>query len=408
MVSVRSPQKSAPEEIILYFIFSVFLIGIFYSIAVLQIGAVLFFIYSIYIIYEDFRNHRTGFMEILLILYLLSAVISAVFSVDPAVSFPALMRPVILFSLLPIAYLLQRYGRITPRFTAGIFAFGGGTVALEGIYHHFAGFERTWGFFGGYFTLATLLALSIPVTAVFIFSSSRKIAILSALSLIAQLTALWWTYTRSAFLAVILGFGAGLVYEFFLERRNLLANYSYRIAALLMVPFLIVTFMFMSSDPRINPRAQVRENAAGQMDISSGRSGIIADGIHLLEKDWQGNEWGRLLFGHGLHSRKILFEGPYRSWESDYLEVLINQGAVGLVLMLGLYLGLFMKIYRVVGAEKISRENWLFTGYLISAVAFWIMSFLTLQFQGINGSAYFALLYGLMFLFPGAPAVENK
>ncbi|OPX34434.1 hypothetical protein B1H10_03680, partial [candidate division KSB1 bacterium 4484_188] len=171
------------------------------------------------------------------------------------------------------------------------------------------------------------------------------------------------------------------------------------------VPLLIIVLIFSSRDSRINPWVSPEKATTTTSDLTSGRGEILRDARHLIQEDWQIANWQAMLFGHGLRSRKILFRSQFRSWESDYLEVFINQGTVGLLLLLGIYYFFLRRVYFILQSREAHPQLWFIKGVAISALAFWLMSFLTLQIQSISSGAIFVFLYSWMIA--RAPVEKN-
>ncbi|HFE63025.1 MAG TPA: hypothetical protein ENK14_01250, partial [Caldithrix sp.] len=273
------------------------------------------------------------------------------------------------------------------------------------IYYHFLGAGRTTGFYGGPFTLASLMVFSIPITTGYLLSTNRLVRIALALSVLLQIFALWWSFTRSAFLALILGF---FLLAFLYLRQQRVGNHQRQVWQWLMiitVPLLIIVLIFSSRDSRINPWVSPEKATTTTSDLTSGRGEILRDARHLIQEDWQIANWQAMLFGHGLRSRKILFRSQFRSWESDYLEVFINQGTVGLLLLLGIYYFFLRRVYFILQSREAHPQLWFIKGVAISALAFWLMSFLTLQIQSISSGAIFVFLYSWMIA--RAPVEKN-
>ncbi|GAB4377650.1 MAG: hypothetical protein Kow0042_25680 [Calditrichia bacterium] len=375
-----------------YLGFFLFLTGITFSIVVLQAAAVLFLILGVGVLSDKWTRRRFTAFDWLLIFYLFSGVLSIILSPAPSESLTGIIRHGILFALIPIHHLIVRMKRFSLTTVIFLLVVGGTLAAAMGGYHHWRGVERTAGFYGGYYTLATLLTLTIPLTVVFSFLQKKIWRIIMPGAAGIQLVALWWTYTRSAFLGLIIAFMsvAGLI---FWQKKNIpILSRLKTVGLLLIIPLVLATLILTSLDPRINPFAPVKSTGGHPADITSGRGSIVQDAVVLLKKQVQDSRWDRILLGHGLRSRVILSDSPFRSWESDYLEVFMNQGLLGLGLVLAIYF-LFLKRIVLLLKPEILNSQSLVPGVVISAGAFWVMSFFTLQLQGISSAAIFVVLF---------------
>ncbi len=376
-----------------------YLAGLFLSIVLLQAGIVLLFAGSIPLLATRWKSSPPGTFEILIILYFISGLFAVFLARNPANAFPQLMRHLALWSLIPLLIVKEHWSFSSPKRLAQIMVVGGGICALAGFYYHFfVGLERTQAFNGRYFTLAALLTVTLPVTLGYILTHSAALTRGGAFfSAAVQLTALWWTYTRSAFLALLVGLSATAVLFVFRKSRSA-ARWQFLSGLLFLLPVLIlIGLIWQSPDPRINPFRKKHPQSSfrepGTVDLSSGRSQIYRDALHILSDDWQQKRWVNLLFGHGLRSRSELVSSQYKSWESDYVQILLNQGIIGLLILSGIYL-VFLK-HLVEFVPRLIRGDpsaGLIGGYFAAGLAFWIMSFFTLQISNIYGCAYFVVL----------------
>lgn len=375
---------------------TILMAGIFFSNVLIQIAAVLFFILGIWLLIEQVSAKTGKWVPCLLILFLFSGIISLFLSEDPAVSMPALMRHFVLFSLVPLLLLPEQAKKRFSPLVLKLIITAATMVAVSAIYYHFLGAERTLGFYGGPFTLATLMVFSIPITTGYFLSKNHPARIVLLLSVLVQIFALWWSFTRSAFLALILGFFL-LAYIYLRQQRAENHRWlTWQWLVIMAVPLLLLLLIFSSRDSRINPWVSPEKATTTTTDLTSGRGKILHDAQDLFRKDWQTGNWSALILGHGLKSRKIMFQSPFKSWESDYLEVYMNQGMVGLALLLGIYLFFLRRVFFILRSKSNLSHSWVLRSVAISALAFWLMSFLTLQIQSISGGAIFVLLYAWM------------
>ncbi len=203
-------------------------------------------------------------------------------------------------------------------------------AALAGGVRHFAGVERTYGFYGGYFTLAVLLAVALPIgCGLWATTRDRRASWWLAVALVVQLVALWWTGTRSAYLAFLV---AHAIWWLTSVRRV-----PKRSLATLALPVLLLGFLARSSDSRLNPVRNAPNPREITEDLSSGRLGIMRDAAVQWSAAWHLGAVGRLLFGYGLESRGRLVGGAFKSWESDWLQALMDQGIFGVACLAWVY-----------------------------------------------------------------------
>jgi hypothetical protein len=374
--------------------FVMYLLGAFFSLVLLQIAAVIFLLSGILIFFYEPDSYKPKAFNLVVTAFLVSAFVSLFQSPEPSRAVQVLMHPIILWGILPVS-ILFRYSK---KFSINRLGFAimilGTLCALAGIFHHITGSERTYGFTGGYFTLAALMAVTIPVSLGKAQQEMGWKLWTYAGLVIIQLVALWFTYTRTAFGALIVTFLLAIVFYVWRNRYDIthdiwFAGIMYAIPVL----FLLI-MMLLSSDPRINPVYTDFEADTTQteIDLSSGRTGIYQDGLNIIMETVREGDLTHLLFGFGLASRKILLDSGYHSWESDYLEALINQGIIGLGLLLTIYIMFLVKVVKI----SLRANNYLWFGFAQSGLAFWLMSFLTIQLQGIYSAASFAIIYGAL------------
>ncbi len=373
-------------------IFVIYILGAFFSIVLLQVAAVSFIITGIILLIYDPKLYKPTLFSVLITAFVLSAVISIFMSPQPARALPVLMHQVVLWSVLPVTILFRHSKRFSINRLGFAILVLGSLSALAGIFHHFMGVERTYGFTGGYFTLAALIVFTMPVSLGKAQQEMGTKLGIYVLLILLQLGALWWTYTRTAFGAIIFTFLAAVFFYSWRNRDDITHDVWFAGAMYVIPVVLLLVLMLNSSDPRINPVYEPILTDTTSVDLSSGRSSIYQDGVNIIGNAFRKGEWGHLLFGFGLGSRKILLESGYHSWESDYLEAFINQGIIGVALLLAIYVMFLVKIARI----SLSANNFLWFGFAQSGLAFWLMSFLTIQLQGIYSATSFAIIYAAL------------
>ncbi|GAB4334937.1 MAG: hypothetical protein Kow0037_14010 [Calditrichia bacterium] len=371
-----------------------FVISIFLSLPLTQIAAVLLLALS------AFAHRQRLFSQIpvlgyLLLLMLTSGIMAVFISPSPAVSAPALMRFVIPLGVFAL-WQTSREEKLRSWLILAVILAGTAAATL-GIFNYLRGMQRTQGFFGGYFTLATQMTLAIPLTVVWLQKQKGQMRAWANLALFVQLLALWFTFTRSAFLGLMVG-GAVVGMLEFVKSKATVSGKLKQVQLWWGIPLLLLMLILTSSDPRINPLAHPPTSGQAvttqSADLSSGRGSIIRDALHILKEDFQEKRWGKLLLGHGLRSRLLLVESQYKSWESDFLEALMNQGMIGLLLTFAIYFWVLLILIRCWQRGDSSGE---LSGLSVALIAYGVMSLLTLQLQSLNGAAVFTFLVGLLF-----------
>ncbi|RMD90527.1 MAG: hypothetical protein D6813_09035, partial [Calditrichaeota bacterium] len=127
----------------------------------------------------------------------------------------------------------------------------------------------------------------------------------------------------------------------------------------------------------------------GQGDLTSGRASIWRDAGRILQNDLNQMKLGYLLVGHGLKSRQRLVGNKYTSWESDYLQAMMDQGIVGLLLVLLFYFYMLQKAIRTV----IWQTDRFLQAAGVVIFQLWIMSFFTLKVISFIDAAIWVVLY---------------
>lgn len=381
-----------PAKFRIYLSF-LFVISIFLSLPLTQMAAALLLVLS------AFEHRQRLFSQIpvlgyLFLFILISGIMAVFISPSPAVSTTALMRFVIPLGVFAL-WQTSREEKLRSWLILAVILAGTAAATL-GIFNYLRGMQRTQGFFGGYFTLATQMTLAIPLTVVWLQKQKGQMRAWANLALFVQLLALWFTFTRSAFLGLMVG-GAVVGMLEFVKSKATMSGKLKQVQLWWGIPLLLLLLILTSSDPRINPLSH--PPASGQAvttqsaDLTSGRGSIIRDALHILKEDFQENRWGKLLLGHGLRSRLLLVESQYKSWESDFLEALMNQGMIGLLLTLAIYFWVLLILIRCWRRGDASGE---LSGLTVALIAYGVMSLLTLQLQSLNAAAVFTFLVSLL------------
>lgn len=370
-----------------------FLFGIFFSNAILQIAVGLLFPFTLFFIFKRLVDKKLSTIEKLIILLFISGTLSIFISPVPAVAFNNIIRHTILLSLIPLLHLVEEDEFISAKSVGKVITIFAMFTGAMGLYNYLNGAERAIGFFAGYYTLASLMAFSIPITVTTIFyRNGSKWQLFALISAVMQSLALWLTFTRSAILGLMIGSLLLLFFSLIQETVSRKAKKRILISAITIVS-IIAVLVFSTNDNRINPLL-ILENS----DLSSGRAGIYEDAFKTLFTDLKKN-WMNIFIGHGLNSRMILFpDSIYTSWESEYLESFMTQGLVGLILVFLIYFQFFNTLRTLIIKLGKSHHRIFAIGIAVSGISFWIISFFSSQLVGQNSSAYFVVLYLLFIL----------
>ncbi|NOX36611.1 MAG: hypothetical protein GXO78_03660 [Calditrichaeota bacterium] len=315
---------------------------------------------------------------------------------------PATMPFIILFSAIPFRHLCHSQMKEKGPFWIWSFVLLATIPALFGIADHLQGELRSAGVYGGIYNLSILMATSLPIaTGLFLITRGLRTQIFLAALIASHFLALWYTATRAAFLAVLVSMGFWALRYFInyirTRRNGILLKQGLIIAT---VPFILFSMIITSNDYRINPffNQPTGRYATGEADLTTYRLDIIKDALRILNTDLSSGSYQNLLLGYGAFSRKRLVESIHISWQSDYLQVLMDSGLVGLILVILLY-ACFLRMAR----QKTGHPDPLMQAFAWTAFGYFLMSFLTLQVTGLFGSSVFVLLYSHLSLNQRAP-----
>jgi hypothetical protein len=361
----------------------IFIAGLFFTPLLLQAAAGIFFIIFLFLIFRKIRP-TFSLPHYLILCYLLSAIITFLTSAQSWYELPKFLPHFILLSYLPLSMLMKRKEvKIDCWYHWIIFC--AGLAALAGAVNFALGKDRTTTTFGGYFTLAALMSWSIPLTSGGFLENKFKKFYWYIPLLLLQLFALWWTFTRSAFLGLFAGFAVWFM-QVLLRKQKLTKSALIRWIVIFSLPLILLLLIFFSSDKRINPISPELQSQPSTLDLTSGRKGIILDALEILKSDINNQNIDRLLFGHGLSSYRRLVTSIFSSWESDYLEILMNQGLIGLFILLLLYFYFLKAIWKGLQSENIRLNSLAITG-----IVFVVMSFFTLKLCSWHSGGIFLI-----------------
>lgn len=384
----NSPYIKNPLRIISL----LFLLGIFFSNALLQIASVLFLPFVIYITIINTKEKKLQSLEKLILLLFFSSLLSIYLSPAPSVAVKNIINHSILLAIIPLSYLVEHDELISINLLGKMISVFALLTAAFGILRYVNGAERAFGFFAGYYTLACILAFTIPITFAFIFYSKDVWKYFAVISTLVQAAALWFTFTRSALLGIVFGSLAVIIILFFHGNNSKQVRKKIILASILFLCVVLI-LLFTTTDSRLNPLMLF-----SNPDLSSGRNEIYNDAYNTFTSDFK-TGWKNIFFGHGLESRIILFpKSLYTSWESDYIETFISQGLIGLLIVLLIYYKFFRQLFQLFSKVRNSVYSKFTLGLIASGISFWIISFFSSQLVGRNSSAYFVVLYSLIIL----------
>lgn len=310
---------------------------------------------------------------------------------------PATMPFLILFAGIPLKHICHAQINEKASSWIWIFVLLATIPAVFGIVDHHQGAQRSAGVFGGIYNLSILMATSLPITMGLLLKTRSLYpnAILAGL-IACHFLALWYTATRAAFLAVLVSMGLWTL-RYLLQYLRSSDHKTFFIQGLTVatVPFILFLMIITSDDYRINPFFNPPSDlyATGQADLTTYRIDIIKDALRILESDLASGAYGHLFLGYGAFSRKRLVESIHISWQSDYLQILMDSGLLGLILVLLLYLRFLW-----LAGRKTGHPDPIMQAFAWAAFGYFLMSFLTLQMTGLYGAGIFVLLYTFLSL----------
>ena len=365
-----------------------FLAGLFFSIVILEIAAVIY-ILILFLIILRIKNLNLKIEDYLFLLFVLSWMISSIIAGEYNV----------LMYMIPICFVpisQQLWHKKTfdlEKWIHWIILFAIITASI-GIIYHYLGRERTTGAYGGYFILATLMTMSIPLTISLFFEYPLKKGVWYLLMVFPQIMALWWSATRSAMLGLFLAFSIWAFHDVIKNRFARLARPGKTLSrwSLALFPLLLLLLLILTSDdPRMKPVSGDKTTQEKTVDITSGRSEIIRQAVSIIKTDWENGNFINIIFGYGPFSYQRLTRGQFSSWESDYLHALMEQGLFGLSLVIIIYYLFFKSVIR-----GLRIQNYRINALAVVGIITFIMSFFTLRITGWHSAAVFIIIYNFL------------
>lgn len=291
------------------------------------------------------REFRFSGEETVILLYVASGAHAFRYSgADLPVMGRVMLHHLVLLAWIPLARSIDSLGAESRRALA-LWLRGtvllGGVVGLVAVTRFLATEqERASGLYGGFYFLSGQMVWVLPLGLSVVMTGSRRLATAAGLASVLAFGALCFSYTRSAFLGWFLAGGVwlpALGRDWFRGAPGQRPRLLRRLVLVAILPFMLLVFLLNTSDSRISSMvpspARTEEPTVTHSDLSSGRGSIIGDGLDILRGLQADGDYRAILFGTGLDSRKRLVGGVFTSWESDYLQTLLNQGAAGLALL---------------------------------------------------------------------------
>lgn len=371
--------------------------GLFLSVVILQITVYSMLLTFPFVLQLKVKNKKLQAFEIIMLLFFISGVIGLIMSKTPQKSVLNLTKYFFMLNTLPLYYFLQQDKKLNLKNIAYLINIFATINAIYGFVHYFQVLDRTTSFYGGYFTLAVLMVFSLPVSVSLFIHTTSKLRYYFLISVITQFMALWFTFTRSAFLGIIIagGLGGFIVLAYYWPKLNKVQLFA--IFNLFLLPVTLIILLFTSKTPRLNPSTIISEQTTQNIDFSSGRKQIIDEAAQMLRDDVKEGDWIHLIFGYGLYSRIMYFpDGIWGGWESDYLEALMSQGILGLFILIAVYYYLLKLSIKIIKINRRWEEYILQLGFIMSTIGLFCMSFLTHIALGFTSVVIISLLYAIL------------
>lgn len=254
--------------------------------------------------------------------------------------------------------------------------------------HH----ERARGIFGQAAVNGTLLGFVLIASLYFLLNLKSKFLwkFCSCILLILTPLAIFFTYTRAAWLAAILGFSIVMIFYFRTSNKKLI-----------LVTFLMFVII-LSSIAFIFNKDVVASNRAGQEQPIYDRLNLYAASINMfIHKPVFGVGFGRFTENLPNYMRKIdhvSFRYPYVNkldGHDSFIDILAEMGLVGFGLMLGIYFLILFKSIKLYRRFKDHPEDRhlvvIFWGFMVA----YIVNAIFIEMR------YFEFVNSLFFIFSG-------
>lgn len=394
--------------------------------------------------------YKHTILEIPLFLFLISQIVSTIFSIDPHTSFWGYYSRSNGGLLSTISYLILYFAFVSNFQKEDIFkflrvlVFAGALVALYALPEHFGVSPsciilthdvsvscwvqdvqaRVFGTLGQPNWLAAYLAMTIfPAIFLLIKAESFKWRLAYFLSLVVMYLSFTFTYSRGATLGLIAGFGLfflSLIYKYFRQKSSML---PLKLSGLVLIIFIGINLLFGSalSDYRIlqDPSVPLRPDITAGAKLPSGtqleNGGTESGQIRLIV--WKGAIEvfkAHPLIGSGVetfaysyylyrpveHNLVSEWDFLYNKAHNEYLNYLATTGLFGFLTYISIILTfLIWGVWRLIFSRN-SKDN---SAYLLEAsllagyLSFLIQNFFL--FSVVTGAIFFYLYPGFGFLY---------
>jgi len=252
---------------------------------------------------------------------------------------------------------------------------------------------RVFGFFGnpGYFAGYLILPLSLTIS-LFFASKNRNRKILFLIGILAMVTAIILTFTRSSYPAL----GVSLIFMFslfLLSRGKEFIKENKKIFIFLLIVIILAASIFIIPNPLNKPGTAISQ-IKGRVSItqlinvfSSGRRIAIWKFTGMMIKDHPilGSGIGTYKYNTLRYQAKFFEQGDNRSIypygiadqaHNEYLQLWAELGTIGLAIFLWLIIAYFNYGIRYLKREKDEQKQGIMIGMMGAVVAFLIDSFI--------------------------------
>jgi len=257
-----------------------------------------------------------------------------------------------------------------------------GRVLVDG-YRATAAFKHSNGL-GGFLTIATLLSLSL----IFIKDRINLHKALFCLLTFCFLWSLFGTFSRGAWLAVILG----VSFYFSLINRKM-RLWGIIVASIIFVGSIVYFFAFDSSQKQNLPFEAQRKSFLGRGIIWRKSLGMV------VEKPFIGHGINTYMVNFQEHRKNLITGEPSPTYAHNcYLQMMTEVGVVGTWTFFLIIAIVIQNVFRSVYSEINKRRSFdvLLAGLLSGVVAFLIHSFFDINFYSLQLSVYFWFFIGVM------------
>ncbi len=273
--------------------------------------------------------------------------IATVFSIDFISALKARNIPIHLM----IVYIVgnEKFSRRFFSWILYVFFFGCTVSSIYAVIQKISGISRVTGFFGDYQTLAGILSVCILILSSCILNMKpvkKRVVSLMAVILLINMTALYFTFTRSALIGLIFG----LVVLFYIRAK-------WTLFVFISIVFLLLGISLHSPKSEIGDLVLSimfpRDRASSRFIVNRDRIDMYGDSLKIVKK--------HPLTGIGYETLDIVYHDPewdleaskqYTRISSNYFNVLVSSGIPGFLTYM-IYIGATLYLLvRALGALK--------------------------------------------------------